>query len=160
MQAIRKKAQLGWKAAHYTAVPASSPRGILTHAGLENSIGTITAYYAKDPSNPRFRDDPAIKAYFDWAKTYYTGDAEDGNVTYGYQLAQALEYVLRQCGDDLTRENVMRVATSMKDVEFPMLMPGVKATTSSTDYRPLRQFVMMRFDGTKWVAFTDVIAED
>ena len=80
--------------------------------------------------------------------------------TYGYQVAQALEYVLRQCGDNLSRENVMKVATTMKDVTFPLLFPGVKVSTSPTDYHPLRQFVMMRFDGKDWVPFTEVLTED
>lgn len=159
-QAIQKVWEIGWRPAHYTAVPAASPRGILAPAGLEKSVGMITAYYAKDPAVERFRNDPAIKEYFAWAKKYYDGDAYDGIATYGYQVAQALEYVLRKCGDNLSRENVMKVATSMKDVEFPLLYPGVKINTTPTDYHPLRQFVMSRFDGKDWVPFTDVLTED
>ena len=159
-QAIQKVWNLGWKPAHYTAVPASSPRGILAPVGLEKSVGMITAYYAKDPSQERWRQDPAIKEYFEWAKKYYAGDPEEGNVTYGYQVAQAMEYVLRKCGDNLSRENVMKVVTSMKDVEFPLLYPGVKVNTSATDYHPIRQFVMFRFDGKEWVPFTDLLTED
>ena len=120
----------------------------------------ISAYYAKDPSQKRWRDDPAIKEYFAWAKQYYVGDPEDGIATYGYQVAQAMEYVLRKCGDNLSRENVMKVVTSMKDVEFPLLYPGVKVNTSATDYHPIRQFVMNRFDGKEWVPFTDLLTED
>ncbi len=159
-QAIQKVWDIGWRPAHYTAVPAASPRGILAPAGLEKSVGMITAYYAKDPSVQRFRDDPAIKEYFTWAKKYFSGDPYDGIATYGYQVAQALEYVLRKCGDNLSRENVMKVATTMRDVEFPLLYPGVTVNTSPTDYHPLRQFVMSRFDGKDWVPFTDVLTED
>ena len=90
----------------------------------------------------------------------YTGDAEDGIATYGYQVAQALEYVLRKCGDNLSRENVMKVVTSMKDVEFPLLYPGVKVNTSATNYHPIQQFYMMRFDGKEWVPFTDLLTGD
>jgi branched-chain amino acid transport system substrate-binding protein len=95
--------------------------------------------------------------YFAWAKQWFPqGDAEDGIVTYGYQVAQALEYVLRACGDDLTRENVMRVATHMDHVALPMLYPGITATTSPTDYFPLEQFQMFRFDGKDWLPFGPV----
>ena len=159
-QAIRKVWDLGWKPAHYTAISAASPRGILAPVGLEKSVGMISAYYAKDPSIGRWREDPAIKEYFEWAKKYYTGDPEDGIATYGYQVAQAMEYVLRKCGDNLSRENVMKVVTSMKDVEFPLLYPGVKVNTSATDYQPIRQFVMFRFDGKEWVPFTELLTGD
>jgi branched-chain amino acid transport system substrate-binding protein len=157
-QALRKIWDIGWKPAIYTAVPAASPRTVLEPAGAHNAVGMITAYYAKDPNSTRFKGDPAIKQYFEWAKKYYPLDATDGIAAYGYQMAQVLEYVLKKCGDDLTRENVMRVATSMKDVEFPMLLPGVKVNTSPTDYRPIEQFVMTRFDGKEWVPFTDIIS--
>ncbi|MFN0313921.1 MAG: ABC transporter substrate-binding protein [Burkholderiales bacterium] len=157
-QALRKIWDIGWKPAIYTAVPAVSPRTVLEPAGAHHAVGMITAYYAKDPNSSRYKDDPVIKEYHAWAKQYYSGDARDGIAAYGYQMAQVLEYVLRKCGDDLTRENIMRVATSMQDVEFPMLIAGVKANTSPTDYRPLEQLVMTRFDGKEWVPFTDLLS--
>ena len=89
-------------------------------AGLDNAVGLISAYYAKWVDDPIWKDDPAIRAYFAWARKYYDGNQEDGIAVYGYQVAQVLEYVLRRRGDDLTRENVMRVATSMENVEFPI----------------------------------------
>ena len=98
-----------------------------------------------------------MQEYFAWAKRYYDGDPNDGIANYGYQVAQALEYVLRKSGDDLTRHNVMRQAMSMKNVEFPMLWPGVKVNTSPTDYQPIEQFQMGRFDGKDWVPFGDLI---
>ncbi len=149
-QAIRKMAEVGWRPLHYTGVPSTSIKGILEPAGLDNAVGLVSAYYAKWVDDPIWKDDPAIKAYFTWAKKYYDGNPEDGIVAYGYQVAQALEHVLRRCGDDLTRENVMRVATSMENVEFPMLLPGVRVSTSQTSFHPIRQFQMMRFNGKNW----------
>lgn len=157
-QALRKIWDIGWKPAIYTAVPAASPRTVLEPAGAHHAVGMITAYYAKDATNPVLQDDPAVKQYFAWAKKHFRLDPTDGIAAYGYQMAQVLEYVLRKCGDDLTRENVMRVATSMQDVEFPMLLPGVKASTSPTDYRPIEQFVLSRFDGKRWQAISEVMA--
>ncbi len=156
-QALRKIWDIGWKPAIYTAVPAASPRSVLEPAGAHHAVGMITAYYAKDPNSSRNKDDPVIKQYFEWAKKYYPLDATDGIAAYGYQMAQVLEYVLKKCGDDLTRENIMHVATSMTNVEFPMLLPGIKVTTSPTDFRPVEQFVMTRFDGKEWIPFTDII---
>lgn len=156
-QALRKVWDMGWKPMIYTAVPAASPRTVLEPAGAHHAVGMITAYYAKDTNSPRYKDDPAVKQYFEWAKKYYPLDATDGIAAYGYQMAQVLEYVLRKCGDDLTRENVMRVATSMKEVEFPMLIPGIKVSTSATDYRPVEQFVLTRFDGKLWQPISEII---
>jgi branched-chain amino acid transport system substrate-binding protein len=149
-QAIRKMAEIDWRPEHYTGVPSTSIKGILEPAGLENAAGLMSAYYAKIIDAPGWKDDPAVKAYYAWAKQYYDGDAYDGIANYGYQVAQALEYVLRRCGDDLTRENVMRVATGMKNVEFPLLLPGVRVNTSPIDYHPIKQFQMMRFNGKNW----------
>ena len=149
-QAIRKMAEIGWRPLHYTGVPSTSIKAILEPAGLENAVGLTSAWYAKYIDFNKFKDDPGVQAYLGWAKKYYDGNPEDGNAFFGYDVAQALEYVLRRCGDDLTRENVMRVATSMKDVEFPLLLPGVRVNTSPTDYHPLKQFQMMRFDGKNW----------
>jgi len=160
-QAIQKAWDIGWRPQWYTAVPATSPSTILAPAGLAKARGMISAYYAKDPTHVRWQEDPAIQAYLAWGKTYARElDITDNIVTYGYQLAQALEYVLRNCGDDLSRTNVMKTVTNMKDVEFPMLLPGIRVNTSPTDYYPIRQFVMNRFDGTNWVPFTDPITED
>jgi len=156
-QAIRRMAEIGWRPLHYTGVPSTSIRAILEPAGLENAVGLMSAYYAKIVDAPRWKDDPAVKAYYAWAKQYYDGDAYDGIANYGYQVAQALEYVLRRCGDDLTRENVMRVATSLKNVEFPLLLPGVRVSTSSTDYHPIKQFQMMRFDGKNWESIGGIV---
>ncbi len=153
-QAYRKIYDIGWRPQIYTAVPGSAREGVLKPAGLETVVGLITAYYGKSPEIRGMREDPAVKDYFAWAKKWDPdANAEDGIVNYGYQAAQALEYVLRRCGDELTRTNVMRVATHMDHVAFPMLLPGITATTSPTDYYPIKQFQMLRFDGKEWVAF-------
>jgi len=149
-QAIRKMAEIGWKPVHYTGIASASVRGILDPAGLGNGTGLISAYYAKAPDTIAFSQDIAIRTYMEWAKRYYDGNANDGIAAHGYQVAQALEYVLKKCGDDLTRENVMRVATSMTNVEFPMPYPGIKVTTSKTDYYPVEDLVLLRFDGRNW----------
>jgi branched-chain amino acid transport system substrate-binding protein len=156
-QAYRKIYDIGWRPQVYIAVAGASPHGILNPAGLHTAVGFITGYYGKSPESPGIRSDPAMQDYFAWAKQWFPqGDAEDGIVTYGYQVAQALEYVLRACGDDLTRENVMRVATHMDHVALPMLYPGITATTSPTDHFPLEQFQMFRFDGKDWLPFGPV----
>ena len=153
-QAYRKIYDIGWRPQLYTVGPGSPREGVLRPAGLETVVGLITAYYGKRPDMRGMRDDPAMKDYFAWAKKWDPeANPEEGVVSYGYQTAQALEYVLRRCGDEVTRENVMRVATHMDHVAFPMLLPGITATTSPTDYYPVKQFQMQRFDGKEWVAF-------
>lgn len=156
-QAYRRVYELGWRPQVYIAVAGASPHGILQPAGLQTAVGFITGYYGKSPEILSTRSDPAMLDYFAWAKRWFSeGDAEDGIATYGYQVAQALEYVLRACGDNLTRENVMHVATHMDHVALPMLYPGITATTSPTDYFPLEQFQLFRFDGKSWVPFGSV----
>jgi ABC-type branched-subunit amino acid transport system substrate-binding protein len=153
-QAYRKIYDIGWRPQLYTAVPGSSVESELKPAGLETVVGLITATWIKRPDTRGMRGDPAMKDYFAWAKKWYpNGNPEDGVVFYGYGAAQALEYVLRRCGDHLTRANVMRVATHLDHVAFPMLWPGITATTSPTDYFPIKQFQMFRFDGKEWVPF-------
>ncbi len=157
-QALRKVGEIGWRPAHYTAVPASSPSAILQPAGLEKAVGMITAYYAKDPSATNLQSDAAVRDYWAWARKYYEGDAADNIAAYGYQVAQAIEHVLRACGEDLSREGIMRAVTNLRDVELPMLLPGVKVNTSRTDYSPIEQFIYMRFDGKEWVPFGPVVS--
>ncbi len=157
-QAIRKMAEIGWRPAHYTGVASTPVKAILEPAGLSNAAGLISAWYTKYVDVDKFKKDPAGKAYFEWAKIYYDGDPEDGLAIYGYEVAQALEYVLRNCGDNLTRENVMRVATGMNNVSFPVFLTGVRASTSPTDYRPIKNLQMMRFNGKSWDFFGDVVS--
>ena len=153
-QAYRKIYDIAWRPQLYTTLPGTPREGVIRPAGLETAVGLITAFYWKRPDMRGMRDDPAMKDYFAWAKKWDPeANAEDDTVSFGYQTAQALEYVLRRCGDELTREKVMRVATHLDHVALPMLLPGITATTSPTDYFPIKQFQMFRFDGKEWVAF-------
>jgi ABC-type branched-subunit amino acid transport system substrate-binding protein len=157
-QALHKMAEIGWRPLHYVAVPNTVTKAILERAGAVNAVGLMSAHYAKDIDLTKYREDPDVKAYTAWAQVYYSGDAHDGMASYGYQTARALEYVLRRCADDLTRENVMRVATSMKDVELPLMLPGVRVSTGSTDYHPIKQLQMLRFDGKNWETIGGLLA--
>jgi branched-chain amino acid transport system substrate-binding protein len=153
-QAYRKIYDIGWRPQLYTTLPGTPREGVIRPAGLETTVGLITAFYWKRPDMRGMREDPAMMDYFAWAKKWDPeANAEDDTVSFGYQTAQALEYVLRRSSDDLTRENVMRVATHLDHVAFPMLLRGITATTSPTDYFPIKQFQMFRFDGQEWVAF-------
>jgi len=159
-QAYRKIYDIDWRPQTYIAVAGSSIEGTLKPAGLKTAVGFITAYYGKSPDIRTIRGHPAMQDYFEWAKKWFPkGNAEDGIVTYGYQVAQALEYVLRNCGDDLTRENIMRVATHMDHVALPMLYPGITATTSPTDYFALKQFQMFQFNGEEWLPFGPIVGQ-
>jgi ABC-type branched-subunit amino acid transport system substrate-binding protein len=159
-QVYRKMYDIGWRPQVYIGVAAASPEGILKPAGLHTAKGFITAYYGKSPEFPSIRSDPAMQEYFAWARQWYPdANEEDGIFTYGYQVAQAMEYVLRAAGDDLTRENIMRIATNMDRVELPMLYPGITANTSSTDYFPIEQFQMFQFDGKNWLPFGPVVGK-
>jgi len=157
-QAIRKAYDIGWRPRQFLPSVSSSVATVLTPAGLEKSIGVISVAYFKDPSDPQWADTPEMKEWFAFMQKYYP----DGNPTdmlnvYGYTSAQTMAYVLKRCANDLTRENVMKQATSIENLELPMLLPGIKINTSSTDYYPLEQMQLMRFDGKRWVRFGEVI---
>jgi ABC-type branched-subunit amino acid transport system substrate-binding protein len=158
-QVIRKVYDIGWKPTHFISVASTSVAAVLAPAGLEKSTGLISATFAKDPSDPSWRDDREVKEWFAWMKQYYPeGSTTDLlNVT-GYVFAAALVQVLQRCGDDLSRENVMRQATNLRDVELPMLLPGVKMNTTPTDYVPFKQMQLRGFDGTRWVRFGEMIS--
>jgi branched-chain amino acid transport system substrate-binding protein len=156
-QALRKMVEIGWRPLHYVAVWSTVTKAILERAGVENTAGLLSAHYAKDIDFTKYQEDPDVKAYAAWAEAYYAGDAYDGIASYGYQTAQALEFVLRRCGDDLTRENVMRIATGMKDVELPLMLPGVRANTGPKDYQPIKQLQLLRFDGKDWQAIGGIV---
>ncbi len=137
--ANRLRGELGWKPEHYLTLTSSSIGAVLTPAGLDNSVGLITSLYGKDPSDKAWDNDEDMKTFREFMKKYLP-DANilDNANTYGYGQAQTLVYVLRQCGDDLTRENVMKNAASIKDLELPLLLPGVKINTSADDYAGVR----------------------
>ena len=160
-QAIKKLAEIDWHPLHIVSNVSASVGGVLQPAGFENAQGMLSAAYAKDGADPQWDNDPGMKKFFEFLAKYYP-DANklDGSVVYGYGVAQTLVQVLKQCGDDLTRENVMKQAASLKDFETDTLLPGVKINTSPTDFAPISQLKMMRFKGEKWDLFGDIISGD
>jgi len=158
-QAIRKSYDIGWRPLHLLNVVSNSVSAVLQPAGLEKSVGLISINYGKDPTDPAWRDDKGVKDYFAFMKKHYPdGNPIDANNAFGYSVSQTLVQVLKQCGDDLTRENVMRQAANLKDVELPMLLPGIKLNTSATDFYPIEQAQLVRFDGKTWVRFGELMS--
>jgi branched-chain amino acid transport system substrate-binding protein len=158
-QAIRKAYDVGWRPALYVCSVSSSITAVFKPAGLEKSVGIITATWLKDPNDPRWKDDPGVKQYLDFMKAYMPGaDVGDANYTYGYVAAIALEQVLKQCGDDLSRENIMRQAANVKDLELPVSLPGIKVNTAPDNYFPIRQMQLARFNGQSWELFGDIFS--
>jgi branched-chain amino acid transport system substrate-binding protein len=158
-QAIKKIAELGWKPLHIVSNVSSSVGGVIKPAGYENSQGILSAAYAKDGADPQWDNDPGMKKFFTFLEKYYP-DANkiDGSTVYGYGAAQTMVKVLQMCGDDLTRENVMKQAASLNDFAPDTLLPGVKISTSPTDFAPIKQLQMMRFKGEKWDLFDNIIS--
>jgi branched-chain amino acid transport system substrate-binding protein len=153
-QAIRKAYDIGWKPRQYLTSGSSSVAAVLQPAGLEKSIGIISAGYIKDPTDVQWQGEQSYKDWLAWMKKYNPdADVADRFNVYGYSAAQTLEVLLQQCGDDLTRENVMRQAANLRDVELPMMLPGILINTSPTNFRPIRQMQLERFDGQRWVLF-------
>jgi branched-chain amino acid transport system substrate-binding protein len=157
-QAIKKAAEMNWKPLHLLNNVSSSVGGVLKPAGLDNSTGLLTTLYGKSPTDPSWRDDPGFK---DWAafmdKYYPDGDKTNDNTAYGYSVAQTLIQVLKQCGDDLSRDNVMKQAANLKDLALGMLLPGVLVSTSPTDFAPIKQQQLARFNGERWERFGPVM---
>jgi hypothetical protein len=132
----------------------------LKPAGLDAAKGVISVNYGKDPLDPNWKDDPGMKKYFDFMAKYYPGGDKDSNLnTYGYSTAQLLVYILQQCGDNLTRENVMKQAASLKDVTGDLSLPGMTTNTSPTDYRVNKELQMMRFNGERWELFGPIMED-
>ncbi|MEQ1882268.1 MAG: ABC transporter substrate-binding protein [Burkholderiales bacterium] len=159
-QAIRKTYDMGWKPMIFINNVSASVAAVLQPAGLDKSVGLITALYLKDPTDPQWESDAAMKEWFVWMKKYYPdGDLKELFNVYGHAAAQTLVQVLRQCGDDLTRENVMRQAANLKNIEIRLLLPGMRINTSPTDFYPIEQVQLARFDGTRWVLFGEVLGK-
>jgi branched-chain amino acid transport system substrate-binding protein len=158
-QAIRKAAEIGWKPVQLLASISNSVGSVYRPAGFENSKGVLSAAFLKDPTDPAWKDDPAIKDWLAFMDKYFPdGDKSSTFSVYGYLTAQTLAQVLRQCGDDLTRENVMKQAANLKNLELPLLLPGIKINTSPTDYFPVEQMQMSRFNGQYGELFGPVIS--
>jgi len=157
-QAIRKAYDVGWKPVHYLNNVSSSVGSVLTPAGVEKSVGLITTQYQKDPTDRQWDADPAIIAWKEFMQKYYPeGDTKDAlNIT-GFNVAATLVQVLKQCGDNLSRENVIRQAASLKDFRVETLLPGIRINTSPTDFAPIESFRLARFDGRQWVQFGEIM---
>ncbi|MBR0856342.1 ABC transporter substrate-binding protein [Bradyrhizobium liaoningense] len=159
-QAIKKIAELGWHPVQIVDINATSVGAVMKPAGLDAAKGVISVNYGKDPLDPTWKDDPGMKKYFDFMAKYYPDGDKDSNFNvYGYGTAQLLVHVLQQCGDNLTRENVMKQAASLKDVTGDTALPGIKANTSATDYRVNKQLQMMKFNGERWELFGPILED-
>ncbi|APG07597.1 ABC-type branched-subunit amino acid transport system substrate-binding protein [Bradyrhizobium elkanii] len=159
-QAIKKIAEMGWHPVQIVDINATSVGAVLKPAGLDAAKGLISVNYGKEPLDPTWKDDAGLKRYFDFMAKYYPDGDKDSNFnTYGYSTAQLLVHVLKQCGDDLTRENVMKQAASLKDVVSDTALPGIKANTSPTDYRVNKQLQMMKFNGERWELFGPILED-
>jgi branched-chain amino acid transport system substrate-binding protein len=158
-QAIRKVYDIGWKPLFLLTNVATSVGAVITPAGPEKAVGVISASYGKDPVDPTWKDDPGMKKWRDFMAKYYPeGDVSDASNVYGYGAAATLVQVLKQCGDDLSRENVMKQAANLKDFELPTALPGIKINTSPTQFYPIRQMQLESWDGKSWKLFGDVIS--
>ena len=147
-QAIRKAAEIGWKPTLFLASVSNSVGAVLKPAGLENSKGILSTNYIKDPTDPAWKDDPAIKEWSAFMDKYFPeGDKSSTFPVYAYATAQTLVQVLKQCGDELTRENIMKQAKNLRNFELGLLLPGIKINTGPTDYYPIEQMQMSRFNG-------------
>jgi branched-chain amino acid transport system substrate-binding protein len=160
-QAIKKLAEMNWTPLHIVSNVSSSVGGVIKPAGFENAQGILSANYAKDASDPQWDNDPGMKKFLEFLAKY-APDANklDGSVAYGYGAAQTMVQVLKQCGDDLTHENVMKQAASLKNYAPDMLLPGVTINTSATDFAPIKQLQMERFKGEKWELFGEIISSE
>ena len=157
--AIRKVAELNWKPLQFVSNVSISNANVIRPAGIENAQGVISAAYVKDPTDPHWDNDPGMMAYHQFLAKYLpeTSRADSSAMT-GYNIALTMAEVLKRCGDDLTRENLMKQAASLKDFEQGSLLPGIKINTSRTDYAPIEQLQLMRFQGEHWSLFGEVLS--
>ena len=152
-QAIRKIGEMNWHPVQFLTNVSVSIGGVMKPAGYENEQGILSAAYLKDPKDPRWKYDRAMNEWRAFmTKWYPEGDQEDASTVFGYGVAKGLEQVLRQCGDNLTRENIMKQAASL-DFEIGVYLPGTRIKTSRTDFAPIEQLQMMRFKGENWELF-------
>jgi branched-chain amino acid transport system substrate-binding protein len=158
-QAIKKSAEIGWKPIHLLNNVSQSVGAVLQPAGLENSKDILSSYYLKDPTDPQWKDDPAYKEWLAFMEKYYPeGDRTSTFPVTGFAVTQTLMQVLKQCGDELTRANVMKQAANLKDLEIGMVLPGIKINTSATDWHPIKQMQMQKFNGQRWVPIGPILS--
>jgi branched-chain amino acid transport system substrate-binding protein len=160
-QAIKKMAEIEWKPLHFLNNVSASIGSVMKPAGFEASQNIISSNYLKDAADPQWKDDPGMKAFDEFLVKYFPeGNRIDGSVMYGYTVAQGLVHVLKACGDNLTRENIMKQAASIKDLQLGGVLPGIKVNTSATDFAPFAQLQLMKFKGDKWDLFGEIISGD
>jgi ABC-type branched-subunit amino acid transport system substrate-binding protein len=160
-QAIKKVAEIEWKALHILNNVSASVGSVIKPAGFENAQGIISAAYLKDASDPQWDNDPGMKQFYDFlARDFPEGNKLDASVVVGYSVSQTLVEVLKMCGDNLTRENIMKQAANLKNLRTEMLLPGVTINTSPTNFAPISQLQLMKFKGEKWELFGDIISGD
>jgi branched-chain amino acid transport system substrate-binding protein len=158
VEAIRRVAQIGWRPEHIITSVSESVGAVLKPAGVENAEGILSAYFVKEPNDPSWKNDAEFAEWRNFMATYLPdADLTNALTVYGYVSAQALIQVLKQCGDDLTRENIMKQAASLKGRRLGMLLPGIAIDTSAADFAPLEQMLMMRFTGGQWKRFGSVL---
>src|SRR6201995_3341299 len=160
-QAIKKMGELEWKPMHLMTDVSLSIGAVMKPAGIEASQGVLSAGFLKDASDPHWKDDDGMKKFMAFIDKYMPGaNISDANLVYGFAAAQTMVQVLKQAGDNLTRENVMKQAASLKDFAPDTLLPGIKINTSATDFAPIEQLKMWRFKGEKWEIFGDTISAE
>jgi ABC-type branched-subunit amino acid transport system substrate-binding protein len=156
-QSIRKVFEIGWKPMTFLSNVAVWVNAVMAPAGLEAGIGILSTAYVKDPDDPSWKDDPGVRAWRDFMTRYVPdGDQHDANYINAYNSAMALEAVLKACGEDLSTENILKQAFAIKDLELPMLLPGIRINTTPTDHVPVKQMQFMRFNGKAWERFGDL----
>ncbi len=159
-QALKKTAAIEWKPLRFVAAPSANATSVMKPVGPEIATGVMAVRFLKDPSDPAWDNDPGMRDYRAFMKRYRPdGDPTDLENAYAYTSAQLMVHILEQCGDDLTRENLMRQALGIKDLELPLLLPGIRLNTSQTRRAPIDQFQIARFDGQHWVAVGGVVGE-
>jgi len=160
-QAIKKIAELGWHPIHIVDINANSMNATLKPAGIENAKGLISVGYVKDPLEDTYKDDPGVKEYLSFMEKHFPdGDKGSNFNVYGYITAELMVKVLKQCGDDLTRENVLKQASHLDHVALGMLLPGITISTSPTDYRVNKQLQMIQFDGERWQNVGGIVTDE
>jgi len=160
-QAIKKNAEIGWKPLHFLNNVSASIGSVIKPAGVENAQDIISSQYLKDPTDAQWKDDAGMKAWNEFLDKYYPeANRADASVMFGYTVAQGLVHVLKASGDNLTRENVMKQAASIKDLELGGLLPGIKVNTSASDFAPISSVQLIRFKGETWERFGEILSGD
>ncbi len=157
-QTIRKVYDIGWRPLHFMTNVSISVASVMEPAGVEKAVGLISASYGKDPTDPTWKDDPGMNQWRDFMKKYMPGaDLADASYVYAYGVSLTMLQVLKQCNGDFSRENVMKQAANLKDFELPTVLPGIKLNTSPTNYHPIRQMQLEKWNGKTWVLFGKVL---